>query len=271
MVSTHTDATHVGYDDRYADRVAPRISLLNFEARIDTITAEITAAAQRFGFFVLTDHLIPPAAIDAQFAAVKRFFELPDEVKAKTPFGTSCNAGWEKNGQVRPKMGGGSTDWADGAARKESYQMQFSEAYMARRWVSEKDLPGFRNQILAFMHACHNLSTRLMVCLARGLGYTKANGRDDRIFIKAHDTTRPNIQSVLRALRYLALDPNEATPAGHYRATAHADWSFLTLLFQRPGQGGLEMCPGRNAVTDFGIGNEWTEIEPVPGEIVCYV
>ncbi len=273
----------------YVDRPVPRISLRDFDARMDTITAELVAAAENVGFFVLTDHAIPQAAIDAQFAAAERFFVLPDEVKAKTPFSTARNAGWEKNSQVRP-----STGCAD---RKESYQVQFSDEHMAGRWVSEHDLPGFRAQSLAFMHACHGLSQKLMVCLARGLGFGavdshgpatngarngashgNTNGSSssgetitagEDVFVRAHDITRPNIQSVLRALHYFALDPTVPTPPGYYRAGAHADWSFLTLLFQRPGQSGLEICPGREAVTDFGKGDAWTKIEPVAGDIVC--
>ncbi|PTU24611.1 hypothetical protein P175DRAFT_0528108 [Aspergillus ochraceoroseus IBT 24754] len=36
---------------------------------------------------------------------------------------------------------------------------------------------------------------------------------------------------------------------------AHADWDLLTLLFQKAGQSGLEICPGREVVTEFGIGD----------------
>jgi len=49
-------------------------------------------------------------------------------------------------------------------------------------------------------------------------------------------------------------------PEGYYRAGAHADWDFVTLLFQRKGQSGLEICPGREVVTTFGIGDEWTKV-----------
>ncbi|EPE09746.1 oxidoreductase domain containing protein [Ophiostoma piceae UAMH 11346] len=247
-------------DVKYVDRVIPRISLRDFDARVDEITAELVAAAESYGIFVLTDHPVPQSAIDAQFAAGRRFFDLADSVKDKTPFVTSANAGWEKNSQARP-----STGCVD---RNESYQMQFSDEHMAGRWVADDDLPGFRNQSLAFMHACHSLSTKLMMCLARGLGLD-----DDQTFVNAHDITKPDIQTVLRALHYFARDAAAPTPARYCRAGPHADWSFLTLLFQRPGQGGLEMCPGRDAVTDFGHGqgDDWTKIKPAEGEIVCNI
>lgn len=54
----------------------------------------------------------------------------------------------------------------------------------------------------------------------------------------------------------------------YHRAGAHADWDFLTLLFQKEGQVGLEICPGRESVTEFGIGDRWTKLEAKTGEIV---
>ena len=140
--------------------------------------------------------------------------------------------------------------------------MQFG-ASMADMWLPEAVLPGFKAQSLDFMHQVRAVSGKVMVCFARGLGFA------DDYFVKAHDVSRPNAQTVLRALHYFALDPSVPTPEGYFRAGAHADWSFLTLLFQRPGQSGLEICPGRDAFTEFGLGDEWTKVEPAAGEIVC--
>jgi isopenicillin N synthase-like dioxygenase len=240
-------------ETKYSNRSIPKISMADFHNRIDTITAQLVAAAETDGFFVLVDHGITPSEIEAQFAASERFFSLPDSTKATVPF-SRFNAGWEKNAQIRPSTGK--------PDKKESYQMQFG-AYMDDLWLPEEVLPGFRAQSLAFMHRCHALSQRLMVCFARGLGF------DDDYFVKAHDVSRPNVQSVLRALHYFGVDPSVPTPEGYYRAGEHADWDFLTLLFQRPGQSGLEICPGREVFTEYGRGDTWTKVQPVLGEIVC--
>jgi hypothetical protein len=37
---------------------------------------------------------------------------------------------------------------------------------------------------------------------------------------------------------------------------------FVTLLFQKAGQSGLEICPGREVSTSFGYGDTWTKVEP---------
>lgn len=240
----------------YSNRAIPKISLHDYDNRIDEITAELISASETDGFFVLINHGIPIEDIDAQFAAAERFFELPNEVKGTVPF-SHKNVGWENKAQVRP-----STGQVD---QKESYQMQFG-SNMDGMWLPDEALPGFREQSQRFMHLCQALSEKLMVCFARGLGFN-----DDKHFVRAHDVSRPNAQTVLRTLHYYALDPAVPTPAGYYRAGEHADWDFLTLLFQRLGQSGLEICPGREVFTAYGRGDTWTRVEPTEGEIVCNI
>jgi len=142
--------------------------------------------------------------------------------------------------------------------------MQFG-ANMEGLWLPENELPGFREKSLEFMRAAQGVSEKLMVCFARGLGF------EDDYFVKAHDVRRKESQTVLRLLHYFEVNKSVPTPEGYYRAGAHADWDFVTLLFQRVGQSGLEICPGREVVTGFGIGDTWTKVEPVPGEIVCNI
>ncbi|CAK7230504.1 hypothetical protein SCUCBS95973_007596 [Sporothrix curviconia] len=299
------------YDDvRYTDRPVPRISLRHFDARIESITAEVTAAAERHGFFTLVNHGIPQAAIDAQFAAAKQFFALPDEVKAKTPFDTERNAGWE---QIPASTSTGTAE-ASEDREQESYQVPWGEEHVGKQWVADADLPGFRSQSLSFMQACHVLSTRLMVCLARGLGFTDDNAKDDGVFAKAHDPGSFPVQSRLRLQKYFATaeapmspaslsppSPSARSPWSHRttRSTTpttpatlaemassgylgacrggslqtFSDNAFLTLRFMRPGQSGLEICQDRQCVTDCiaDADSEWTKIEPAASGIICSV
>lgn len=120
------------------------------------------------------------------------------------------------------------------------------------------------------MRKAQDVSEKLMICFARGLGFA------DDYFTKAHDVSRPETQTVLRLLHYFAVDESAPVPEGYYRAGAHVDWDFITLLFQRAGQSGLEICPGREASTSFTVPinsehNVWTKVEPAPGEIVCNI
>ncbi|KAI6824534.1 Clavaminate synthase-like protein [Hortaea werneckii] len=241
---------------KYAERSIPRISLANYSNRIDEITTQLVHAAETDGFFSLTDTEISIGEIEAIFHTSESFFNLPDDVKATVPF-THKNVGWEKKSQIRP-----STGFPD---QKESYQLQFG-ANMADKWISPTHLPSFQTDAKAFMHKVQSLSKKLMLCFARGLGFP------DDYFIKAHDISRPDCQSVLRLLHYFAVDRSAGPlPETFYRAGAHPDWDLLTLLFQRPGQSGLEICPGREAVTNFGTGDTWTRIDFAPGDIVCNI
>ena len=142
--------------------------------------------------------------------------------------------------------------------------MQFG-SNMSGLWLPDSVLPDFKPTSLAFMKKAQGVSEKLMICFARGLGF------DDDYFIKAHDVSRPESQTVLRLLHYFEVDKTAPVPEGYYRAGAHVDWDFITLLFQRAGQSGLEICPGREASTAFGMGDVWTKVEPAAGEIVCNI
>ncbi len=80
------------------------------------------------------------------------------------------------------------------------------------------------------------VSEKLMLCLARGLGFP------DDYFIKAHDVKRPESQTVARLLHYFET-PKQTNGEVWHRAGAHTDWDLLTLLFQKAGQSGLEVKP----------------------------
>ncbi|KAF4125818.1 Isopenicillin N synthase [Geosmithia morbida] len=243
---------------KYEDRPIPQISLANFESRVDEITEQLVTAAEQVGFFAIVDHGVTTEQIDSMFAMSERFFALPNETKSTVAWNPN-NVGWEHKSQIRPSTGA--------ADQKESYQLQFGE-HMKGMWISEDACPGFHDQSWSFMHLVQGVSEKLMICFARGLGFP------DDFFVRAHDVTKPNCQSVLRLLHYFETPRPSGGGDGqvYHRAGAHADWDLLTLLFQREGQSGLEICPGREVVTEWASGNEaWTKVDFVPGSIVCNI
>ncbi|SPO07170.1 related to iron/ascorbate family oxidoreductases [Cephalotrichum gorgonifer] len=161
------------------------------------------------------------------------FFAIVDH--GISPAENPQNTGYEHKSQVCP-----STSAAD---QKESYQLQFGEN-MRDLWIGDDARPGFKDESLRFMHKLQGMSEKLMVCLTRRLGFP------DDFFIKAHDISQPSSQSVLRLLHYFET-PKTNDSEIHHRASAHVDWGFLTLLFEREGQSGLEICPGREVVTEW--------------------
>lgn len=240
----------------------PQISLRDFDSRIEEITTQVCDAAENVGFFAIVDHGISPSEVDAIFNTSESFFSLPDHVKATVPWNPQ-NVGWEQKSQVRPSTGE--------ADQKESYQLQFGENMLTggkgsdgSLWMSDEHLPGFRSDCLRFMNRVQGVSNRLMICLARSLGFP------DEFFLKSHDPTSPRCQNVMRLLHYYAT-PEATDGRVYHRAGAHADWGLLTLLFQREGQSGLEICPGREAVTEFAVGDAWTRVDFEPGAIICNI
>lgn len=151
--------------------------------------------------------------------------------------------------QVRPSIG--TPD------QKESYQV--TRPHMGDLWPTADELGGFRETILDFEAKCWGIAMDLLSCFAEKLGFE----RD--FFTRAHDPSVDTYQSTLRLLHYFPLAA-DADVEGMWRAGAHTDFDCLTLLFQRDGQGGLQLCPGKEMDTQ-----EWTSVVPAEEAITCNI
>lgn len=233
------------------EREVPQIDLGDFEHRQADIADQLWDASTRIGFFQLINHGIPQAQIDEAFEYTARFFDLAHEVKAKYPLEKGTNSGWEYKAQVRP-----STGTAD---NKESYQITLPR--MAKLWPTGNELPGFRAVMLAFERANWALGMKVLSCFAMKLGF-----KPD-FFTDMHDPMSPEYQSTLRLLHYLPMENARPEDFTGWRAGAHTDFDCLTLLHQKPGQGGLQLCPGKEATGEL----EWTDVPPLPGVVTCNI
>jgi isopenicillin N synthase-like dioxygenase len=226
------------------------IDLSDFEARHADIADQLWDAAVDVGFFQLSHHGIALDEVREAFAMTERFFALPDVVKARHPLKKGLNAGWESRAQVRP-----STGTPD---QKESYQI--TRPHMDGLWPGEDALPGFQATMLAFEAQARTVAMRVLSCFAVKLGLPR------EFFTQAHDPAQPSYQSTLRMLHYFAIDPAERGRMGLWRAGAHTDFDCLTLLFQRSGQGGLQLLPGKDMASQA-----WTSITPSDDLITCNI
>lgn len=233
-----------------ATREVRRIDLTDFERRKAEIADQLWDAAVDVGFFQLENHGIDLAEVREAFEATARFFALPDAIKAQYPLKKGCNAGWESRAQVRP-----STGTPD---QKESYQITLP--HMGELWPGEDELAGFQATMLDFERKCRELGMKVLSCFADKLGF------DSDFFTRAHDPASAGYQSTLRLLHYYAIPPEAREALGLWRAGAHTDFCCLTLLFQRAGQGGLQVCPGKEM-----DGQAWTSIEPADEVITCNI
>ncbi|KKK21936.1 hypothetical protein AOCH_000175 [Aspergillus ochraceoroseus] len=230
------------------ERLVPTISLKDYESRQAEIEAQLVAAAENTGFFSLVDHGITVEEIEGMFALSKRFFDLPKEVKAKTSYDVSTNNGWEYKAQVRA-----STGQAD---EKESLWMQRNS-----NWPSDEDVAGFHATLSSFIAKCEVISDRVLRCFSVALGFP------EDFFKQAHDVTKPDCLTQFRFLHY----PASTDAVGTWRAGTHTDIGCLTLLFQRDGEDGLEMCPGRESHHSMAAGDEFSPVPAKTGPILVNI
>ncbi|MBI3225625.1 MAG: isopenicillin N synthase family oxygenase [Mycolicibacterium cosmeticum] len=228
-------------------REVRRISLAGLPDRREEVADELWSAATDIGFFQVVDHGIDLDAVRTAFGAAEKFFALPEDAKARRP--KRFNSGWEQLTQIRPSVGV--------PDQKESYQVTLSN--MVGLWPDEGELPGFRATLLDFEHKCWQLAMELLSLFADKLAF------DRDFFTRAHDPASATYQSTLRLLHYFAL-PADADLSGVWRAGAHTDFDCLTLLFQRAGQGGLQVCPGKEMAAQ-----EWTSVQPSEDAITCNI
>ncbi|MFI8811750.1 MULTISPECIES: isopenicillin N synthase family dioxygenase [unclassified Streptomyces] len=239
-----------GRGTEVSDREIRRIDLSDFDRRRADITQELWEAATDVGFFQIYHHGIEQSDIEGAFAAARAFFALPEEVKANYPLRKGTNSGWESRSQVRPSIGTPDT--------KESYQV--TRPLMTGLWPDDSEIAGFRTTLLAFEAQCRQVAMRVLSCFADRLGFA----RD--FFDAAHDPTADSYRSTLRMLHYFAVPAGARGSMDTWRAGAHTDFDCLTLLFQQEGQGGLQVCPGKEAEAE-----EWTPIVPSADSITCNI
>lgn len=224
------------------------IDLSDFEQRKYDIADHLWSAATDIGFFQVSNHGIDLDQIKNAFEMTENFFNLPEHIKAQYPL--NRNAGWESKAQIRP-----STSTPD---QKESYQI--TRPRMAGLYPSEQELPTFKATMLEFEKSCWQVGMKILSCFAYKLDFA------DNFFALAHDPDQETYQSTLRMLHYYAIDPAIKDQLGLWRAGAHTDFDCLTLLFQRKGQGGLQVCPGKDMAQQ-----QWTSIEPRDDVITCNI
>ena len=233
--------TTIGGQGTTVAREVPTIDMADFANRKARIADALWEASTEIGFFQVFNHGIPQEDIDAAFDTAWEFFELPREVKAQYPMPKGTNAGWEFKAQVRP-----STGTPD---NKESYQI--TRPNMPGLWPSEDELPGFRAKMLRFERQNWELGMRILSCFALKMGFA------EDFFTRAHDPDSDQYQSTLRLIHYMSMENAKPEDFKAWRAGAHSDFDCLTILHQKEGEGGLQVCPGKDAAS-----GQWTDVPP---------
>lgn len=248
---------HFGGEGVDTEREIPVVDLSDPDLSADDLDAMLWSAASEIGFFQVVGHGIDQEEVEDAFAAAEAFFALPTEVKQRRAMPARSNSGWEFRSQKRP-----STGTYD---QKETYQVTVPRMDRLGLWPSENEVAGFESTMRSFESANHALAMRILASFARVLGFA------DDFFTQRHDPASPHHQSTLRILHYLPIDASDLAP-GEWRAGAHTDYDCITLLHQRPGQRGLQVCSGAEAAQrDPSTPLGWTDVEPASGTITCNI
>jgi isopenicillin N synthase-like dioxygenase len=237
------------------ERTVPVIDL----SRSDEECADaIWQAAEEIGFFKLKNHGITEREIEEMFQLDEQLMKLPREVKeARFPFDRDEIRGYEYKKQVHP-----STGTHD---QKENLLIPARAGSMDGKWPDAREgLSQFECRTRSFTAKCHALSLRVVGLLEARLGM------EPGAFAKTHTLWTPQGKCVFRLLHYPPIDNPMDYPDNVWRCGAHTDFATFTLLFQRPGETGLECASNPLSHRNDGV-IRYTAVDPEPGTISCNI
>jgi isopenicillin N synthase-like dioxygenase len=201
---------------------------------LDAAARALREVCEDVGFFYIENHGIPRELIDRAFEASRRVHALPRERKEEIRLNPH-NVGYmftNESTQRHSKVA---------VNRKPNYNESFftlrergpdhpdvvsEKPFCAmNRWP--RDLPGFREDTLAYQDAMEALALKVVPVVARALGLP--DGYMDEYF------DVPYLQ-----VRMLHYPPRDESDPEQFGAGAHTDAGFLTFLMQRE-VGGLQI------------------------------
>ncbi|TKY88700.1 hypothetical protein EX895_002331 [Sporisorium graminicola] len=219
---------------------------------------QLTQAFKSSGFAYLSNHGISTEQIDNTFAKSAEFFKLPidkkDELAWKDP---RANRGYVAEGRERVTQATSAEEIAALREQAPDYKESLEigndhDPVWKNEWPQESDAPQFKDTMLAFQKAAHELHLKVMSSIAIGLGL------DSRFF----DDKCNEEWHTLRLLHYPSVKTDKLKVEGSARAGEHSDYGSITLLFQ-DSVGGLE---AKNPHTGV-----YHSADPIPGTVVVNV
>lgn len=222
------------------------------EDGLKKVAAEIGEACRGVGFFFVTGHGVPADLMERAFATSAAFFSADESVKRTALYsGASANRGYIP-------MKGEALDPSKPADLKEAFNIglelpeddpELLAGAMFRAKNLWPEMSGFKDTVLAYFDACHQLGVRLHRAFSVDLDLPK----------DYFDAMLDKPMAILRLLHY---PPAPKTlEAGQLGAGEHTDYGCVTLL-ATDGVAGLEVR------TRAG---EWVKAPHVPGGFVCNI
>ena len=216
------------------------------------VAEQIGRACRAHGFFYVVGHGVDPELCQRLETTSRRFFALDEDAKMEWRMARGGRA-WRGYFPAGGELTSGRPDWKEGLY----FGSELADDHplvRARTPVHGHNLfpsvPGFREEVLAYLEALTRLGHRLMEGLALSLGL-EASYFADRY------TQDPLI--LFRIFNY----PSRPAPAEadvQWGVGEHSDYGLLTILWQDD-VGGLEVKTREG----------WTGAPPLPGSFVCNI
>ncbi|PBP27892.1 hypothetical protein BUE80_DR001086 [Diplocarpon rosae] len=239
------------------------IDISGLESEVE-VAEQLVEAAAIHGFVYVRNkgNDIPVEAIESMFQLSRKFFKSPIEEKQLCKIQEN-NKGWVA-------MHGETLD------PKSQKIGDFKEAMNLGEFIegkAQQPLPvafaDHEQELDKFQKHCHSLMLRILTLFAIGLEIDTSSGGSDW-FASRHRGSGPS-GCTLRLLHYPPIPAGtDYQPDVDIRAGAHSDYGSITLLFQRPGQPGLEIIPPRTETEasslekDYSSSAAWTPVPVYP-------
>ena len=219
----------------------PKFNLKKFEKSKDVQRKELCTQLDRIcretGFLILNGHGVSNEIIEAQWAIISEFFDLPNSKKQEAavpfpgyPYGwigpnqesLAASRGKKTPPDLKESFNGGPLQILAGIEDQRAYDF----CYQPTIWP---EIEGFKEAWCAYYTEMELLAKRVMSAFAQALNL-------EATFFNPF--IRDPI-SALRALNYPATF--NVSEEGQQRAGAHTDYGSLTILLPQPGTAGLQI------------------------------
>ena len=219
----------------------------NLEQR-RALAHEITAICHNVGFLVVVDHGVPVRLLDDVFAAMDRFFALPEVDKSSIDKRNSPHfRGWETVGTEytnnRPDIREQIDLWTEWDPRERDVEPFYLRLLGPNQWPPASVQEGLPELMSEWFTRMAEVASKLLGLLAIGLDL--ADDHFEKLF--GHEP-----MSLTKLIHY------PPTPPGAAGVNAHHDTGFLTVLAPGP-------TPGLQVEMPSG---DWVDIPAVPGGLV---
>jgi isopenicillin N synthase-like dioxygenase len=223
----------------------PQIPVVDLSLPADHCAEALWEAATTYGFFTVINHDISQEAVDAVFSCSEQYFQHPSlEKKSDSPFDFKSICGYDSLRRDE---------------RKECFIVRARAGCMDQMWPQQP--ASLKDDMQGLMAAGHSLAKRILglleprACPLLKPGTLAASTQlwGEEGFCGCGIIHYPGEEGVAHP------DPDV------WRFHPHTDLGLITLVFQRPGESGLECA---NLYSEQG---GWLKVEPAPGAITVNI